>query len=94
MKPMLSTPSDRVWGHEKFMPAWVNPQVDKVWARAAWARFVDYKPIIFQPKEGITLKIAIYHLESLMQCDKIPKWRRWLATSYLCNEWFEGFQVR
>jgi hypothetical protein len=93
MIPMTATPTEQVWGDKKFLPGYFDPQrVESKWQRAVWARFIDMKPVSFQPKEGISLGVALSHLKAVMNCEGVEKGRRYLAASYLCSEWFESFE--
>jgi hypothetical protein len=93
MTPITATPAQRVWGDESFIPDQFNPQEGEAWLSPVWAKFIDMKSVTFQPKEGISLRVAILHLEAVMNCHDVTLLRRTMAAGWLCSQWFESFEI-
>ena len=93
MTPITATPTEQVWGDKKFLPDYFDPQEAEPWTRAIWARFMDSRKVSFQPKEGISLRVATSHLKAVMNCEGVAGGRRLLAAGYLCSLWFDSFEI-
>lgn len=93
MTPITATPAQRAWGDESFIPDRFNSRQAEPWLKPVWAMYMDMKPVYFQPKEGISLQVALLHLEAVMNCATVEPARRLRAAGYLCSEWFDSFEI-
>lgn len=93
MKPMITDATEKTWGNKRFLPDRFDPREAEPWMEAVWAKYLDMKPVSFQPKKGITLEVAIDHLQALMSTTEVQGGRRLLAAGYLCSLWFESFEI-
>jgi len=93
MTPLMPTPTEEVWGDKRFVPSRFDPQEAEPWIRYVWAKFLDSKPVSFQPKDGIHVPTAIKHLKACMNTEEVAGGRRLMAAAWLCGQWFEDAAV-
>lgn len=93
MNPITPTPVQRTWGGIQFMPSGVNPQEAEPWIKYVWARFIDHKPVLFQPKEQVSGQVALLHLKACMNTDFVAADRRLVAAAWLASKWFDSAEI-
>ena len=77
------------------MPSPIDSRAAEPWAKAVWAKYIDWKKVTFQPKTSIdiNLDIAELHLQAVMSSLEYTLPRRLVAVGYLCSLWFDNFEI-